>query len=230
MLLLFVCALCCCCFPVPYAACPLCLMLLVVYCLPAVSAAGPAPVFIGFGSLVVDNPERLTHRIMKAVMATKIRAIIQRGWGGLGAGLIVHEVPSNVMVIDACPHDWLFPRCSAVIHHGGAGTTASGLRFGKPTLVGGLWHASVVVFAGMLHTICLAYFKHNNVCGGFLCFHGPLLWLCFSLASILYVNVLAICCSSTVLCTMTAKLYAALLLSHLLLLQTCALLMLCWDT
>ena len=40
-----------------------------------------------------------------------------------------------VLFVDDVPHDWLFPRVSAVVHHGGAGTTASGLRYGKPTLV-----------------------------------------------------------------------------------------------
>ena len=54
-----------------------------------------------------------------------------RGWGGLGAG----KVPDNIFVLGNCPHDWLFKQVSAVVHHGGAGTTAIGLRLGKPTVI-----------------------------------------------------------------------------------------------
>lgn len=52
-------------------------------------------------------------------------------------GVIVQgeEVPDNVLLIDAVPHDWLFKRCKAVIHHGGAGTTAAGLIAACPTTV-----------------------------------------------------------------------------------------------
>ena len=53
------------------------------------------------------------------------------GWGHLGG----EPPPTNVYVIDECPHDWLFPRCRAVCHHGGAGTTSAGLRAGLPTVV-----------------------------------------------------------------------------------------------
>ena len=53
---------------------------------------------------------------------------MQKGWGGLGTG--VEQVPDNVLLIGPAPHDWLFPRCSAVVHHGGAGTTAMGLYCG----------------------------------------------------------------------------------------------------
>ena len=53
------------------------------------------------------------------------------GWGGLGKG----DLPETVLRIDSVPHDWLFSRVAAVVHHGGAGTTATGLRQGKPTIV-----------------------------------------------------------------------------------------------
>jgi UDP:flavonoid glycosyltransferase YjiC (YdhE family) len=54
-----------------------------------------------------------------------------RGWGGLGAG----TVPENIFMLGNCPHDWLFKQVSAVVHHGGAGTTAIGLRLGRPTVI-----------------------------------------------------------------------------------------------
>jgi hypothetical protein len=71
--------------------------------------------FTGFGSLVVENPGRLTHRIIKAVKAAGIRAVIQRGWGGLGTGLD-EPMPDSVLIIGACPHDWLFPKYASGIH------------------------------------------------------------------------------------------------------------------
>jgi len=53
------------------------------------------------------------------------------GWGGLGKG----DLPETILRVDSIPHDWLFPRVAAVVHHGGSGTTATGLRFGRPTVV-----------------------------------------------------------------------------------------------
>ena len=94
-------------------------------------AAGPAPVYIGFGSIVVDDPVGLTKLIFEAVKLAKVRAIVSKGWGGVGAG----EVPEGVYLIGNCPHDWLFQRVSCVVHHGGAGTTAAGIALGKPTVV-----------------------------------------------------------------------------------------------
>ncbi|MDQ2995642.1 MAG: glycosyltransferase [Chloroflexota bacterium] len=69
--------------------------------------------------------------VLDALAETGQRGLLARGWGGLAAT----EVPDNVQLIDAAPHDWLFPRTTAVVHHGGAGTTAAGLRAGKPTVI-----------------------------------------------------------------------------------------------
>eukprot|EP00955_Chlamydomonas_euryale_P062123 358293-Chlamydomonas_euryale.AAC.1 len=96
-------------------------------------AAGPPPVYIGFGSLVVDDPKRLTHNFLRALRKTGLRAIIQKGWGGLGEGMS-NDHP-DVLLLGPAPHDWLFERCCAVVHHGGAGTTACGLYCGKPTFI-----------------------------------------------------------------------------------------------
>jgi len=100
--------------------------------LAAFLAAGPPPVYIGFGSLIVDKPAEVTRVIFKAAVRAGVRVILSKGWGGLGVGV---EIPDNVFLLDSCPHDWLFPRCSAVVHHGGAGTTAAGLLAGCPTAV-----------------------------------------------------------------------------------------------
>ncbi|KAK5105792.1 hypothetical protein LTR62_002154 [Meristemomyces frigidus] len=93
--------------------------------------AGPAPVYIGFGSIVVDDPNSLTELIFEAVRKTGQRVLLSAGWGGIGAG----RVPDGVFLLGNVPHDWLFKRVSCVVHHGGAGTTAAGITAGRPTLV-----------------------------------------------------------------------------------------------
>eukprot|EP00798_Chlamydomonas_sp_ICE-L_P000632 gene632-2068_t len=99
-------------------------------------AAGPPPIYIGFGSLVVNNPAKMTQQFLEAIKETGVRAIIQKGWGGLGAGMDKANPPAGVFLLEGnCAHDWLFEQCSAVIHHGGAGTTATGLYAGKPTFI-----------------------------------------------------------------------------------------------
>ncbi|KAI9376423.1 hypothetical protein BJX61DRAFT_538801 [Aspergillus egyptiacus] len=94
--------------------------------------SGPPPIYIGFGSIVVDDPENLTRTILDAVRQTGQRALISQGWGGLGAE---NFGDANIFVIGNCPHDWLFKHVSCVVHHGGAGTTAIGLALGRPTTI-----------------------------------------------------------------------------------------------
>ncbi|KAK7963820.1 Sterol 3-beta-glucosyltransferase [Apiospora saccharicola] len=101
--------------------------------LAAFLAAGPPPLYIGFGSIVVDDPDALTRTIFEAVAATGVRALVSKGWGGLGADSL--GVPDNIFMLGNVPHDWLFEHVSAVCHHGGAGTTAAGINAGKPTIV-----------------------------------------------------------------------------------------------
>jgi sterol 3beta-glucosyltransferase len=93
--------------------------------------AGQPPVYIGFGSIVVDDPAALTKLILTAVKTCAIRAVVLRGWSELGSG----NMPEGIYLLENVPHDWLFPRVSAVVHHGGAGTTAIGIASGKPTVV-----------------------------------------------------------------------------------------------
>lgn len=94
--------------------------------------AGEPPVYIGFGSIVVDDPDKFTALIFKAVEKSGVRALVSKGWGGLGDE---RNTPENIYMLENTPHDWLFPRVSAVVHHGGAGTTAIGLKCGKPTMI-----------------------------------------------------------------------------------------------
>lgn len=94
--------------------------------------AGEPPVYIGFGSIVVDDPGKFTALIFEAVRKAGVRALVSEGWGGLGDK---DNTPDNIYMLDNTPHDWLFPKVCAVVHHGGAGTTAIGLKCGKPTLI-----------------------------------------------------------------------------------------------
>ncbi|PIA41159.1 hypothetical protein AQUCO_02300154v1 [Aquilegia coerulea] len=93
---------------------------------------GPMPIYIGFGSMPLEDAKKTTLVILEALKDTGQRGIIDRGWGDLGLCL---DVPDNVFLLEDCPHDWLFPQCVAVVHHGGAGTTATGLRAGCPTTI-----------------------------------------------------------------------------------------------
>lgn len=92
---------------------------------------GPPPVYVGFGSMTPQNPDLLTEMVLEALERTKQRGILLSGWAGLGN----IKKPDSVFVIDSVPHDWLFPRMAAVVHHGGSGTTAAGCRAGVPSLI-----------------------------------------------------------------------------------------------
>ncbi|XP_060174861.1 sterol 3-beta-glucosyltransferase UGT80A2-like [Lycium barbarum] len=93
---------------------------------------GPKPIYIGFGSLPVQDPQKMTETIVNALEITGQRGIINKGWGGLGD---LAEPKDFVYLLDNCPHDWLFLQCAAVVHHGGAGTTAAGLKAACPTTI-----------------------------------------------------------------------------------------------
>jgi sterol 3beta-glucosyltransferase len=92
---------------------------------------GAPPVYIGFGSMGSRKPEETADLVLQAIDRTGQRAILQAGWGGLRKA----DVPDTVLMVNSVPHAWLFPRMAAVVHHGGAGTTAAGLRAGVPSIV-----------------------------------------------------------------------------------------------
>ena len=91
---------------------------------------GQPPIFLGFGSMVIKDTNRLAEMIKRAVVQADCRMVVQSGWSKID----VSGEPRCIN-IGPCPHDWLLPQTTAVIHHGGAGTTAAGLRHGLPTLV-----------------------------------------------------------------------------------------------
>ncbi|GAB7359677.1 hypothetical protein MBLNU230_g6855t1 [Neophaeotheca triangularis] len=92
--------------------------------------AGPPPVYIGFGSIVLDDATEMSTIIREAVSSCGLRAIVSRGWSHLDG-----PDESNIFYLEDCPHEWLFQHVSAVVHHGGAGTAACGLRNARPTVV-----------------------------------------------------------------------------------------------
>ncbi len=92
-------------------------------------AAGEAPIYIGFGSMAGFDPQRLLNEMIAAVAGR--RALFNPGWSGAD----ISTLPPNFHVIGDTPHDWLFPRTSLVIHHGGSGTSHSAARAGVPSVV-----------------------------------------------------------------------------------------------
>ena len=93
--------------------------------------AGPPPIYVGFGSMSSRKPEQTADLILEALAQAKQRGIILPGWGSLRKA----DLPDTVFMVDSIPFAWLFPRVAAVVRHGGAGTTAAGLRAGVPSIM-----------------------------------------------------------------------------------------------
>nr|WP_277425840.1 glycosyltransferase [Lysobacter enzymogenes] len=95
-------------------------------------AEGEKPVYFGFGSMLANNAEALTEVVLEAVRIGGRRAVLATGWGGLRCE--PGRLSDKVYVIEAAPHDWLFPRMAATVQHGGAGTTVAAARAGVPSV------------------------------------------------------------------------------------------------
>jgi sterol 3beta-glucosyltransferase len=93
--------------------------------------SGEPPVYIGFGSMGSRDPAATAQLAVEALARAGRRGILAAGWGGLATT----DLPATVFPIGAVPHAWLFPRMAAIVHHGGAGTTAAALRSGVPSVV-----------------------------------------------------------------------------------------------
>lgn len=118
-------------------------------------------VYVGFGSIIMDNPAKFTREIIDAVLKADVRCILSKGWsdrldpkseeaqnataaesdnttkgahGGKG-GTTEIPLPPEIFAIKSAPHDWLFNQIDAAAHHGGSGTTGASLRAGIPTIV-----------------------------------------------------------------------------------------------
>lgn len=93
--------------------------------------AGPRPIYIGFGSMALSDPERRMAACREALRETDSRAIVLVGSGGAGQDADA----SHIFLTEPVPHSWLLPKTRAAVHHGGAGTTAAALRAGIPQIV-----------------------------------------------------------------------------------------------
>ncbi|MBL4786443.1 MAG: glycosyltransferase family 1 protein [Cohaesibacteraceae bacterium] len=92
--------------------------------------AGEKPIYFGFGSMPFNN-QKTNDVVLSALKNWGGRVLVDEGWGGIHTG----DLPGNFCVIKDVPHQELFKHVSAVVHHGGAGSTAAGLRAGLPTLI-----------------------------------------------------------------------------------------------
>ncbi|KAI9722834.1 MAG: Sterol 3-beta-glucosyltransferase [Chrysothrix sp. TS-e1954] len=101
---------------------------------------GKKIVYVGFGSIVVDDPAALTRTVVDSILRADVRCILSKGWSDR---LELHKdsskpefpLPPEIFQIRSAPHDWLFQQIDAAAHHGGAGTTGASLRAGIPTIV-----------------------------------------------------------------------------------------------
>jgi UDP:flavonoid glycosyltransferase YjiC (YdhE family) len=107
--------------------------------LQAFLADGPPPVYVGFGSMVTRDAPRVTEIVVEALRRSGQRGILLDWWRGMKKGedrqANPHLYGDQIYVLDSAPHNWLFPRMAAIVHHGGAGTTAAALRAGVPSMV-----------------------------------------------------------------------------------------------
>ncbi len=89
--------------------------------------------YVGFGS--IGNPNiavQTTELVIEALKQSGQRGVLATGWSGMSK---LETLPENIFMLESVPHSWLFPRMAAVVHHGGAGTTAAGLRAGVPSII-----------------------------------------------------------------------------------------------
>jgi sterol 3beta-glucosyltransferase len=91
-------------------------------------AAGPQPIFVGFGSMSSNDPEAAGEKVVAAVRKAGVRAIVVTGWGGIK----IADPPDQILVLEDMPYDKLFPLVSVAVHAGGAGTLNAALEAGIP--------------------------------------------------------------------------------------------------
>jgi vancomycin aglycone glucosyltransferase len=92
----------------------------------------PAPIYIGFGSMIAPRAPELVAQTVAAVRAVGRRAVIAGGWAAPEAHI---QEADDVLTIDSVPHSLIFPKVAAAVHHGGAGTTTAAARAGVPQVL-----------------------------------------------------------------------------------------------
>jgi sterol 3beta-glucosyltransferase len=114
---------------------------------------GKRLVYVGFGSIIVPDPAKMTQEVIDAVLKADVRCVLSKGWsdrleskaddpsdadtkGEVGEKNKPEPMlPPEILQIKSAPHDWLFAQMDAAAHHGGSGTTGASLRAGIPTIV-----------------------------------------------------------------------------------------------
>ncbi|KAI1148161.1 glycosyltransferase family 1 protein [Nemania diffusa] len=100
---------------------------------------GKKLVYVGFGSIIVPDPAKMTQDVIDGVMKADVRCILSKGWSDrldkTQASVPEHVLPPEIFQIKSAPHDWLFRQIDAAAHHGGSGTTGASLRAGIPTII-----------------------------------------------------------------------------------------------
>lgn len=101
-------------------------------------------VYMGWGSMTCRSAEYMALLVVRALKLTGLRAIVVTGWSGMSEATLrtthapdalLEYAAKNVLFTACAPHEWLFPRCACVVHHGGAGTTGAALRAGVPQII-----------------------------------------------------------------------------------------------
>lgn len=92
---------------------------------------GSPPIYIGFGSNLLPDPHKNGEILTSAIRRVGVRAVIVGGYGGIEIG----HSDTSILHVDEAPFSWLFPRVSAIFHHGGSGTTALALAAGRPQVI-----------------------------------------------------------------------------------------------
>lgn len=102
-------------------------------------AAGDAPVCVGWGPMAAASAVDMVSLAIRALHASAKRGVLLGEWAQVGTGSLPAEMreyaAKSVLAVKAAPHEWLFPQCAAIVHHGGAGTTAASCRSGNPTII-----------------------------------------------------------------------------------------------
>lgn len=97
---------------------------------------GKPLVYIGFGSIVVSDPYKMSEAVAKGVQKAGVRCVLVKGWSErANKHEKQYKFPSDILMVDSVPHQWLFPKVDAAVHHGGSGTTGMSVRCGIPTII-----------------------------------------------------------------------------------------------
>jgi len=112
--------------------------------LEAFLTGGDPPVYMGWGSMFAISPEHMTCMAVRSLKEAGLRGVVLKGTAKMGIEKLAGQPDSEALVeyakesllfVDTAPHEWLFPKCAVLVHHGGAGTFAAAVRSGVPSVI-----------------------------------------------------------------------------------------------